>query len=397
RVSERLASRPAVSYPETAMILTEQQEMVRESAARFAAERLAPNSRNWEAAGAVEPEVLAEMGELGFMGMTVPEAYGGSGLDYVTYALALIEIAAGDGAVSTIMSVNNAPVCAILQSTASEPLQEKYLKPIAAGRMIGAFALTEPQAGSDASNLQTRAIRTDDGYSITGTKQFITSGQIAGAVIVFAVTDPSAGKRGISAFLVPAGTKGMSVASLERKMGQEASDTAELSFDGAEIPADHLIGKEGDGYRIALANLEAGRIGIAAQCVGMARAALDHAVAYAKERTAFGKAIANHQAVAFRLAEMATQLHAATTMVLEAAALRDAGRPCLKEACMAKLFASEAAERICSDAIQIFGGYGYSRELPVEKIYRDVRVAQIYEGTSDVQRIIISRQLLQGV
>jgi alkylation response protein AidB-like acyl-CoA dehydrogenase len=378
------------------MILTEQQEMIRESAARFAAERLAPNSRTWEAAGAVEPRVLREMGELGFMGMTVPESYGGAGLDYVSYALALMEIAAGDGAVSTIMSVNNAPVCAILESTASEPLKQKYLAPLAAGRMIGAFALTEPQAGSDASNLQTRAARTDGGYSLTGTKQFITSGQIAGAVIVFAVTDPAAGKRGISAFLVPAGTKGMSVASLEHKMGQEASDTAELSFDAAEIPADHLLGNEGDGYRIALANLEAGRIGIAAQCVGMARAALGHAVAYAKERTAFGKAIANHQAVAFRLAEMATQLHAASTMVLEAAALRDAGRPCLKEACMAKLFASEAAERICSDAIQIFGGYGYSRELPVEKIYRDVRVAQIYEGTSDVQRIIISRQLLQG-
>jgi hypothetical protein len=256
--------------------------------------------------------------------------------------------------------------------------------------------LTEPQAGSDAANLQTRAVRTDDGYEITGTKQFITSGKIAGAVIVFAVTDPSAGKRGISAFLVPAGTPGMDVASLEHKMGQEASDTAQLSFEAAAIPADHLIGNEGDGYRIALANLEVGRIGIAAQCVGMARAALGHALAYAKERTAFGKTISNHQAVAFRLADMATQLHAAETMVLEAAALRDAGRPCLKQACMAKLFASEAAERICSDAIQIFGGYGYSRELPVEKIYRDVRVAQIYEGTSDVQRILISRQLLQG-
>jgi alkylation response protein AidB-like acyl-CoA dehydrogenase len=378
------------------MVLTEQQEMIRESAARFAEERLAPNSRAWEAAGAVELEALREMGALGFMGMTVPEAYGGAGLDYVSYALALIEIAAGDGAVSTIMSVNNAPVCAILQSAASEALREKYLKPLAAGELIGAFALTEPQAGSDASNLQTRAIRTEDGYSITGTKQFITSGKIAGAVIVFAVTDPSAGKRGISAFLVPAGTPGMKVASLEHKMGQEASDTAALSFDAALLPADHLIGKEGDGYRIALANLEAGRIGIAAQCVGMARAALDQALGYAKERTAFGTTISNHQAVAFRLADMATQLHAATTMVLEAAALRDAGRPCLKEACMAKLFASEAAERICSDAIQIFGGYGYSRELPVEKIYRDVRVAQIYEGTSDVQRIIISRQLLKG-
>ena len=378
------------------MVLTEQQEMIRESAARFAEERLAPNSRNWEAAGAVELEALHEMGALGFMGMTVPEAYGGAGLDYVSYALALIEIAAGDGAVSTIMSVNNAPVCAILQSAASEGLQEKYLKPLAAGEMIGAFALTEPQAGSDASNLQTRALRTKDGYSITGTKQFITSGRIAGAVIVFAVTDPSAGKRGISAFVVPAGTPGMKVSSLEHKMGQEASDTAALSFDDAVVPADHLIGKEGDGYRIALANLEAGRIGIAAQCVGMARAALDQALGYAKERTAFGTTISNHQAVAFRLADMATQLHAATTMVLGAAALRDAGRPCLKQACMAKLFASEAAERICSDAIQIFGGYGYSRELPVEKIYRDVRVAQIYEGTSDVQRIIISRQLLQG-
>ena len=378
------------------MILTEQQEMIRESAARFAEERLAPNSRKWETAEAVDPAVLREMGQLGFMGMTVPEAYNGAGLDYVSYALALMEIAAGDGAVSTIMSVNNAPVCAILQSAASEALRDKYLKPLAAGEMIGAFALTEPQAGSDAANLQARATRTDGGYEITGTKQFITSGKIAGAVIVFAVTDAAAGKRGISAFLVPAGTPGMSVASLEHKMGQEASDTAQLSFEDAVVPADHLIGNEGDGYRIALANLEVGRIGIAAQCVGMARAALDHALAYAKERTAFGKSISNHQAVAFRLADMATQLHAATTMVLEAAALRDAGRPCLKEACMAKLFASEAAERICSDAIQIFGGYGYSRELPVEKIYRDVRVAQIYEGTSDVQRIIISRQLLQG-
>ncbi|MBT8469483.1 MAG: acyl-CoA dehydrogenase family protein, partial [Deltaproteobacteria bacterium] len=314
------------------MVLTEQQEMIRESAARFAEERLAPSSRRWEAAGAVDIEALREMGALGFMGMTVPEAYGGAGLDYVSYALALIEIAAGDGAVSTIMSVNNAPVCAILQSAASEALRARYLKPLAAGEMIGAFALTEPQAGSDASNLQTRAIRTKDGYSITGTKQFITSGQIAGAVIVFAVTDPSAGKRGISAFLVPAGTQGMKVASLEHKMGQEASDTAALSFDASLVTADHLIGNEGDGYRIALANLEAGRIGIAAQCVGMARAALGQAVGYAKERTAFGTTIANHQAVAFRLADMATQLHAATTMVLEAAALRDAGRPCLKEA-----------------------------------------------------------------
>ena len=379
------------------MILTEQQELIRDSAARFAEQRLAPNSRAWEAAQTVDPQVLREMGELGFMGMTVAERWNGGGLDYVSYALALTEIAAGDGAVSTIMSVNNAPVCAILESQASDALKEQYLKPLAAGEMIGAFALTEPQAGSDAANLQTRAVRTDDGWEITGTKQFITSGQIAGAVIVFAVTDPSAGKRGISAFLVPGGAPGMTVSSLEHKMGQEASDTAQLTFEAAKVPASHLIGNEGDGYRIALANLEIGRIGIASQCVGMARAALDHALSYAKERTAFGQTLSKHQAVAFRLADMATQLHAATAMVLEAAALRDVGRPCLKQACMAKLFASEAAERICSDAIQIFGGYGYSRELPVEKIYRDVRVAQIYEGTSDVQRIIISRQLLNSI
>ncbi len=378
------------------MILTEQQELIRDSAARFAAQRLTPNSRTWEAAQAVDPQVLSEMGELGFMGMTVAERWNGAGLDYVSYALALIEIAAGDGAVSTIMSVNNAPVCAILESRGSDVLKEQYLKPLAAGQIIGAFALTEPQAGSDAANLQTRAVLIDDHYEITGTKQFITSGKIAGAVIVFAVTDPSAGKQGISAFVAPTGTPGMTVTSLEHKMGQEASDTAQLTFEAMRVPANHLVGNEGEGYRIALANLEAGRIGIAAQCVGMAKAALHLAVSYAKERTAFGQTLSEHQAVAFRLADMATQLHAATTMVLEAAALRDADRPCLKQACMAKLFASEAAERICSDAIQIFGGYGYSRELPVEKIYRDVRVAQIYEGTSDVQRIIISRQLLQG-
>lgn len=378
------------------MVLTEQQSLIRESAARFARDRLAPNSRAWEAERRVPEEVLREMGELGFMGMTVPERWGGAGLDYVSYALALIEIAAGDGAVSTIMSVNNAPVCAILDSRGSDALKAKYLRPLASGKMIGAFALTEPQAGSDASNLSTRAEPTNDGYALTGTKQFITSGQIADAVIVFAVTDPSAGKRGITAFLVPSDTPGITVSSLEDKMGQEASDTAQLTFEDARIPADHRIGEAGEGYRIALANLEVGRIGIAAQCVGMAQAALDQAVAYAKERRAFGSALSEHQAVAFRLADMATQLHASTTMLLEAAVLRDAGRPCLKEACMAKLFASEAAERICSDAIQIFGGYGYSRELPVEKIYRDVRVAQIYEGTSDVQRILISRELLKG-
>jgi alkylation response protein AidB-like acyl-CoA dehydrogenase len=336
------------------------------------------------------------MGELGFMGMTVPEQWGGAGLDYVSYALALMEIAAGDGAVSTIMSVNNAPVCAILQSTASDQLKQKYLRPLATGEMIGAFALSEPQAGSDAANLQARARRTESGFLISGTKQFITSGKIAAAVIVFAVTDPQAGKRGISAFVVPAGTAGMRVSGIEHKMGQEASDTVQLSFEDALVPHDHLLGQEGDGYKIALANLEAGRIGIAAQCVGMARSALRHALAYAHERKAFGQTLAKHQAVAFQLADMATGVEAANNLVLGAAAMRDAGVPCLKQACMAKLFASQTAEKVCSDAIQVFGGYGYSREFPVEKIYRDVRVAQIYEGTSEVQKIIISRQLFGG-
>lgn len=379
------------------MILNEQQEMIRDAAERFAEERLAPNTREWEKKGAVDIEVLHEMGELGFMGMTVSEEWNGAGLDYVSYALALIEIAAGDGAVSTIMSVNNAPVCAILQASASDMLKEKYLKPLAGGEMIGAFALTEPQAGSDAASLQARAKRVDGGYVIGGTKQFITSGTIAGAVIVFAVTDPDAGKKGMSAFLVPAGTEGMRVSGIEHKLGQEASDTVQLSFENAFVPEDHLLGKEGEGYRIALANLETGRIGIAAQSVGMARSALKHAVAYAQERVAFGRPLVDHQAVSFRLADMATQLEAATMLVMNAAAMREAGQPCLKQACMAKLFASEAAEKICSDAIQVFGGYGYSREFPVEKIYRDVRVAQIYEGTSDVQKIIIGRQLLKGM
>jgi alkylation response protein AidB-like acyl-CoA dehydrogenase len=377
------------------MILNEQQEMIRDAAARFAEERLAPHSRDWEARAAVDSQVLQEMGELGFMGMTVPEQYNGAGLDYVSYALALMEIAAGDGAVSTIMSVNNAPVCAILLGSASDMLKETYLKALASGQMIGAFALSEPQAGSDASSLQARAKRVDGGYEISGTKQFITSGRIAGAVIVFAMTDPEAGKKGMSAFLVPGGTEGMRVSGVEHKMGQEASDTVQLSFDGAFVPEDHRIGEEGEGYRIALANLEAGRIGIGAQCVGMARSALGHALDYARERSAFGKPLVDHQAISFRLADMATELEAATLLVLSAAEMREAGQPCLKQACMAKLYASEAAEKICSRSLQIFGGYGYSREFPVEKIYRDVRVAQIYEGTSDVQKIIIARQLLR--
>ena len=375
------------------MILTEQQQMVREAAAEFARGSLAPHSSEWAEQKAVPQAVLREMGELGFMGMTVAEEWGGAGLDYVSYALALIEIAAGDGAVSTIMSVNNAPVCAILQSLGSTEQKENFLKPLARGEIIGAFGLSEPQAGSDAANLLTRARKSGDRYCLNGTKQFITSGKIAGVVIVFAVTDPGAGKRGISAFLVPADSEGLIVSGIEEKMGQEASDTAQLTLEDVMLGSELRIGDEGDGYKIALANLETGRIGIAAQSVGMARAALEHARAYAMERRAFGKRIFDHQAVAFRLADMATELEAAQCLTLQAAAIKEAGQPCLKQACMAKLFASEAAERICSGAVQVLGGYGYTRDYPVEKIYRDVRVCQIYEGTSDVQKLIISRQL----
>jgi alkylation response protein AidB-like acyl-CoA dehydrogenase len=378
------------------MLLTEAQELVRDTARNFARTRIAPQSRAWEAAGAFPAEILSEMGELGFLGMTVPEHLGGAGLDYVSYALALIEIAAGDGGLSTLMSVNNAPVCAILQAAGSPAQQARFLGALAAGRMIGAFALTEPQAGSDASNLRTTAQRVDGGYRINGVKQFITSGRIAGVTITFANTDPSAGKRGISAFLVPTDQPGYSVARVESKLGQRASDTAQLLYDDVFVSDDLRIGAEGDGYRIALSNLETGRIGIAAQSVGMAQAAFEEAVRYAGERQAFGKPIAQHQALLFRLVDMATELEAARQLVLSAAALKDAGRPCLREACMAKLYASESAERIVSAALQVHGGYGYVTDNPIEKIYRDVRVCQIYEGTSDVQRLLIGRELMKG-
>ncbi|MEI6458260.1 MAG: acyl-CoA dehydrogenase family protein [Pseudomonadota bacterium] len=378
------------------MILNETQELVRDTARHFARTRLAPHARQWEVDGAIPEDVFHEMGALGFLGMTVPEALGGAGLDYVSYAVALMEIAAGDGAISTIMSVNNAPVCAILVAQGSPAQQARFLQPLATGGQIGAFALTEPQAGSDASNLRMTARRTEHGYTLDGVKQFITSGRIAKTVITFAVTDPAAGKRGISAFLVPSDTPGFRVSGVEDKLGQQASDTAELTYDSVFIEESLRLGAEGDGYRIALAHLEVGRIGIAAQSVGMAEAALTYATRYAQERQAFGQPLAGHQAILFRLADMATQIEAARELVFSAAALKQLGRPCLKEACMAKLFASEAAEKVASAAIQILGGYGYVRDYPVEKIYRDVRVCQIYEGTSDVQRILIGRELLRS-
>lgn len=374
-------------------MLTEEQVLIVETARAFARERLAPEAAEWDRTGRLPREVLAELGELGFLGMTVAPEWGGAGTDYVAYALALMEIAAGDGSVSTIMSVQNAPVCAVLAGYGNDAQKERWLRPLASGRMIGSFALTEPQAGSDAASLKTRAVRRGDHYVLDGSKQFISSASIAGVVIVFAVTDPAAGKRGISAFLVPTDSKGFTVSRIEDKLGQKASDTCALTFDQLEVPVEHRLGSEGDGLRIALSSLEQGRIGIAAQSVGMATAALDYALAYAHEREQFGRPIFEHQAVGFRLADLATRLEAARQLVLHAARLRDSAQPCLKEACMAKLFASETAEAICSGAIQTLGGYGYLRDYPVERIYRDVRVCQIYEGTSDVQRLLISRHL----
>lgn len=375
------------------MILSETQSLIRDTARQFARERIAPFTRQWEADGAIPRDVLSEMGRLGFMGMTVPERWGGAGADTVSYVLALEEIAAADGAVSTVMSVNNSPDCAALMGYASDAQKERWLKPLARGEMLGAFCLTEPHAGSDASNLRTKAVRRGDVYVLDGVKQFITSGRTADMALVFAVTDAAAGKRGISCLIVPTKTPGYRVASVEKKLGQRASDTCQIAFEGCEVPAENLLGGEGEGYRIALANLEAGRLGIAAQSVGMARAAFEAARAYAGERHAFGTAIVNHQAVQFRLADMATQIAAARQLLLHAASLRDAGVPCLTEAAMAKLFASEMAEKVCSAAIQIHGGYGYVQDYIVEKIWRDVRVAQIYEGTSDVQRLLIGRAL----
>lgn len=375
------------------MRLTEEQTLIRDTARAFASEQLAPHAAKWDREAAFPKQAVAEMGNLGFLGMLVPEEWDGAGADHVSYALALMEVAAGDGSCSTIMSVHNSVACMPILRFGTTEQKERFLKPLARGEQLGAFCLTEPQAGSDAAALKTRAEQAGNHYVLNGVKQFITSGRNADLAIVFAVTDPAAGKKGISAFIVPTDTPGYEVASVEKKLGQKASDTCQIVFDDMKLTPDLLLGQEGEGYKIALSNLEGGRIGIAAQSVGMARAAYEAALAYAKERQSFGQAIIGHQAVAFRLADMATGLHAAELMVLEAARLRDAGEPCLKQAAMAKLFASEMAERVCSDAIQIHGGYGYLDDFPVERIYRDVRVCQIYEGTSDIQRLVISRQI----
>ncbi len=379
------------------MVLSEQHEMIRDALRAFAQERLAPNAARWDREHHFPKEELRGLAQLGAFGVAVPEELGGAGLDYLSLALVLEEIAAGDGGTSTVISVNNCPVCSIAMMYGNADQQERFLKPLARGDMLGAFCLTEPHVGSDASALRTTAVHERSGegdqYVLNGVKQFITSGKHADVAIVMAVTDREAGKKGISAFWVPTDTPGYVVARLEEKLGQHSSDTAQIVFEDCRIPAANLIGEEGQGYRIALSGLEGGRIGIASQAVGMARAAFEAALAYAKERTSFGKPLFEHQAVQFRLSDMATQIEAARQLIFHAASLKDAGKPCLKEAAMAKLFASEMAERVCSDAIQIHGGYGYVSDFPVERIYRDVRVCQIYEGTSDIQKILIGRAL----
>jgi alkylation response protein AidB-like acyl-CoA dehydrogenase len=373
------------------MILTEEQEMIRGTAREFSRAHLAPHAAEWERNATFPRQALREMGRLGFMGMTVPPEWGGAGADYVAYALALEEIAAGDGASSTVMSGHNSVGCMPILDYGTPAQKERYLRPLASGEKLCAFCLTEPHSGSDAAAMTSRAELRHGRYVLNGVKQFITTGKNADVALVFAVTKPGAGKRGISAFIVETAWPGYRVGRIERKMGQNASDTCEIHFENLEIPVENRLGGEGEGYRIALANLEGGRIGIAAQSVGMARAAHELALAYAKQREAFGKPIIGHQAVAFRLAEMATRIEASRQLVLHAAALRSAGRSCLVEASMAKLFASEMAEQVCSDAIQTFGGNGYIEDYGVERIYRAVRVAKIYEGSNDIQRLVISR------
>jgi alkylation response protein AidB-like acyl-CoA dehydrogenase len=375
------------------MLLSDDHLAVQEAVRAFAQAEIAPHAAAWDKSHQFPKAALRGLADLGCYGVAVPTEWAGAGLDYLALAVILEEVAAADGATSTIVSVNNCPVCSILMAFGNADQKERFLKPLARGDMLGAFCLTEPHVGSEAGGLRTTAVRDGDHYVLNGVKQFITSGKHGDVAIVMAVTDKAAGKKGISAFLVPTATPGYTVARLEDKMGQHASDTAQILFENCRVPAENLLGEEGMGLKIALSGLEGGRIGIASQAVGMARAAFDAALAYAKERQSFGQPIFQHQAVQFKLADMATQIEAARQMIWHAAALKDAGRPCLKEAAMAKLLASEIAERVCSDAIQIHGGYGYVSAFPVERIYRDVRVCQIYEGTSEVQKILIGRAL----
>ncbi|MFG6448979.1 acyl-CoA dehydrogenase family protein [Roseateles sp. BYS180W] len=375
------------------MLLSDDHRAVQDAVRAFVQDQIAPKAAQWDKEHHFPAAELKGLAELGCYGVAVPTEYDGAGLDYLALAIILEEIGAGDGATSTVVSVNNCPVCSILMAFGNEEQKQEFLKPLARGDMLGAFCLTEPHVGSEAGGLKTTAVREGDDYVLNGVKQFITSGKNGDVAIVMAVTDKAAGKRGISAFLVPTRTPGYTVARIEDKMGQHASDTAQILFENCRIPARYRLGEEGQGLKIALSGLEGGRIGIASQSVGMARAAFEAALRYSKDRVAFGQPIFEHQVIQHKLAEMATQIEAARQLIWHAAALKDAGQPCLMEAAMAKLFASEMAEKVCSAAIQIHGGYGYVSDFPVERIYRDVRVTQIYEGTSEVQKILIGRAL----
>ncbi len=375
------------------MLLSDDHLAVQDAVRAYVQAEIRPHAAEWDKTHHFPQAALRGLAALGCYGVAVPETWGGAGLDYLALSLILEEIAAGDGGTSTVVSVNNCPVCSILMAFGNDDQKQRFLAPLARGEMLGAFCLTEPHVGSEAGGLRTTARRDGDHYVLDGVKQFITSGKNGDVAIVMAVTDKAAGKKGISAFLVPTNTPGYSVARLEDKMGQHSSDTAQILFEHCRVSAANRLGEEGMGLKIALSGLEGGRIGIASQAVGMARAAFEAALAYAHERQAFGTAIFNHQAVQFKLADMATQIEAARQLIHHAASLKDAGRPCLKEAAMAKLFASEMAERVCSEAIQVHGGYGYVSDFPVERLYRDVRVCQIYEGTSEVQKILIGRAL----
>ena len=375
------------------LFLTEEQGMIRDMARDFATRELAPHAAEWDRNGGFPEDMYKRMGALGLMGILVAEQYGGAGAGHLAYALAMEEISAGDVGTASAMSVNNSLVCAGLAGFGSEDQKERFLRPLAQGDMLGAFGLTEPHAGSDASALRTRAVLDGNVFILNGTKQFITNGAKADVALIIAVTDPEAGKKGLSCFIVPTDTPGYTVLKIEEKLGQRAHDTAQLVFEDIRLTPDLMLGEPGQGYRIALSNLESGRIAIASQALGAARAAYEAALAYAKERETFGKPIIEHQAVSFRLADMATEIEAARLLTHHAARLSDAGLPCIKEASMAKLYASEMAERVCSNAIQTFGGYGYLNDFPVERYWRDVKVCQIYEGTSDVQRIVIGRAI----
>lgn len=373
--------------------LTEEQRMIRDLARDFARREVTPHARAWEKAEWIDDAVVAQLGELGLLGMVVPEQWGGTYLDYVAYALAVEEISAGDGSLGALMSIHSSVGCGPLLRYGNAEQQDRWLPDLSAGKVIGCFCLTEPQAGSEAHNLRTRAVLDGDSWVLNGSKQFVSNGRRAGLAIVFAVTDPELGKKGLSAFLVPTDTPGFRVERTEHKMGLRASDTCAVTLDNCRIPAANLLGERGKGLAIALSNLEGGRIGIAAQALGIARAAFEAALGYARERIQFDKAIIQHQSIANMLADMHTRLNAARLLILHAARLRTAGQPCLSEASQAKLFATETGEWVCSKAIQIHGGYGYLEDYPVEQYYRDIRITQIYEGSSEIQRLLITREL----